>query len=234
MRSGDALIVLQARLGSVRLPGKALRRVAGRSVLARCLDRLLAGGAAPLVLATTTRAEDDAIEDEAAAHGVPCLRGADADVLGRFVEVVEALRPVYVVRATADNPCVDIDAPGRILAHLRAGALDYVVERGLPIGGAVEGMRAQALALAASQAASAHDREHVTPYLRRPENRFRTLEPRAPRALCRPDLRLTIDTPEDLAYMEDVLRQAGGSATRVPLQGIIRAADRVRERREVA
>ena len=234
MRAADALIILQARLGSVRLAGKALRPVAGRSLLWRCLDRLLAGGTAPLVLATTTRAEDDGLEDEALAHGVPCLRGPDADVLGRFVEVVEALQPVYVIRATADNPCVDIDAPGRVLAHLRSAPLDYVVERGLPVGAAVEGMRAQALLQAAARATSAYDREHVTPYLKRPENRFRTFEPWAPRALCRPDLRLTIDTPEDLAYMDAVLRRAGGTATRVPLQGIIRAADCVAREREVA
>jgi spore coat polysaccharide biosynthesis protein SpsF (cytidylyltransferase family) len=234
MRAADALIILQARLGSVRLPGKALRRVAGRTVLSRCLERLLASGAAPLVLATTARAEDDVLEEEASAQGVPCLRGADADVLGRFAQVVEVLRPTYVIRATADNPAVDTDAPARVLAHLRTGALDYVVERGLPVGCAVEGMRAHALSVAAERATDAYDREHVTPFLKREEQPFRRFEPWAPVTIRRPDLRLTVDTPEDLNFMNDVLLRAGGASARVPLHGIIRAADRVLGRKDVA
>jgi spore coat polysaccharide biosynthesis protein SpsF len=234
MRPSDALIILQARLGSSRLPGKALRPIAGTTLLARCLERLLAGGAAPIVLATTERDEDDAIDREAARVGVPCLRGADEDVLARFAFVVETLTPAYVVRATADNPAVDIDAPARALAHLRRGGVDYVVEQGLPVGAAVEGMRADALLRAAAEAVDPDDREHVTPYLKRPERRFRVLMPPAPSHLRAPSLRLTVDTPEDLAFMESVLRQAGGSATCVPLAGIMRAAWRVAGRKEVA
>jgi spore coat polysaccharide biosynthesis protein SpsF len=234
MRPSDALIIVQARLGSSRLPGKALKRLAGVTLLARCLDRLLAGGAAPLVLATTERLEDDALDAEAAALGVPCLRGADEDVLGRFAQVVETLTPAYVIRATADNPAVDIDAPARILAHLRRGGVDYVVEQGLPVGAAVEGMRADALMRAAAEAADPYDREHVTPYIKRPEKRFRVLVPQAPSALRAPSMRLTVDTAEDLAFMEAVLRQAGSTATRVPLAGIMRAAWRVSGHKEVA
>jgi spore coat polysaccharide biosynthesis protein SpsF len=234
MRPSDAVIILQARLGSSRLPGKALKPLAGATILARCLERLLASGAAPIVLATTEREEDDALDAEAASLGVPCLRGADADVLGRFAQVVAMLTPAYVIRATADNPAVDIDAPERVLAHLRRGGVDYVVEQGLPVGAAVEGMRADALLRAAADAVEPYDREHVTPYLKRPEQRFRVLVPQAPSHLRAPSMRLTVDTPEDLAFMDTVLRQAGGSATRVPLSGIMRAAWRVSGRQEVA
>jgi spore coat polysaccharide biosynthesis protein SpsF len=234
MRPSDALIILQARFGSSRLPGKALAQLAGTTLLARCLDRLLAGGAAPIVLATTEREEDDALADEAERVGVPVLRGPDADVLARFALVVETLAPVYVIRATGDNPAVDIDAPARVLAHLRRGGVDYVVEQGLPVGAAVEGMRADALMRAAADAVEPYDREHVTPYLKQPLRRFRVLMPAAPAALRAPSLRLTVDTADDLAFMDAVLRQAGGSATRVPLAGIVRAAWRVGGRREVA
>lgn len=234
MRPSDALIILQARVGSSRLPGKVLRPLAGVSLVARCLERLLAGGAAPLVLATTERAEDDALENEAAMLGVPCLRGADADVLGRFAQVVGILGPVYVVRATADNPAVDIDAPQRVLDHLRRGGVDYVVDQGLPVGGAVEGVRAESLLRAAREATHPDDREHVTTFIKRPEQRFRVLMPLAPVHVRAPHLRLTVDTPGDFAFVEQVLQQAGGRSTRVPLSGIIRAADRVLGRGEVA
>jgi spore coat polysaccharide biosynthesis protein SpsF len=230
----DALIVLQARLGSTRLPGKALHDIGGRSVLARCLERLLAGRAAPLVLATTERPEDDALVDEAAKFGVPSVRGASEDVLARFGRAVELVGPSYVVRATADNPAVDIDAPARVLAYLRRGGLDYVVERGLPVGAAVEGMRASALFEAVARATSAHDREHVTPYLKAPEHRYRVFEPLVAPALRRPDLRFTVDTAEDLAFMTDVLSGCGLGSSVMPLTAIIRSSERIRRRREVA
>ena len=234
MRPSDALIILQARVGSSRLPAKSLRPLAGPTLVARCLERLLAGGAAPLVLATTERAEDDALQEEAAMLGVPCLRGPDSDVLARFAQVVDVLGPAYVIRATADNPAVDIDAPGRVLDHLRRGGVDYVVERGLPIGGAVEGMRTESLMRAAREAVDLDDREHVTTYIKRPDQRFRVLMPLAPSHLRAPELRLTVDTADDFAFMEQVLQQAGGRSARVPLSGIIRAAERVLDRRRVA
>jgi spore coat polysaccharide biosynthesis protein SpsF len=234
MRPSDALIILQARVGSSRLPAKSLRPLAGVTLVARCLERLLAGGAAPLVLATTERAEDDALQDEASALGVPCLRGPDADVLARFAQIVEVLEPAYVVRATADNPAVDIDAPRRVLDHLRRGGVDYVVEQGLPVGGAVEGMRAETLLRAAREAVDPGDREHVTTYIKRPDQRFRVLMPLAPLHVRAQNLRLTVDTAEDFAFMEQVLQLAGGRSARVPLSGIIRAAGRVQNPRRVA
>lgn len=234
MRPSDALIILQARTGSSRLPGKTLRPLAGLTLMARCLERLLAGAAAPLVLATTERAEDDALEEAAALLGVPCLRGPDADVLARFALVVDMLGPAYVIRATGDNPAVDIDAPGRVLDHLRRGNVDYVIERGLPIGGAVEGMRAESLLRAAREAVEPADREHVTTYIKHPDRRFRVFEPLAPMSVRAPSLRLTVGTADDFAFVELVLQQAGGRSARVPLSGIIRAAERVQGRSQVA
>ena len=127
-------------------------------------------------------------------------------------------------------PVVNVDAE----QHLRRGGVDYVVERGLPVGAAVEGMRAESLLRAAREAVDPDDREHVTTYLKRPEQRFRVFMPPAPVAVTAPQLRLTVDTPADFAFMDQVLLQAGGRSMRVPLQGIIRAALRVDGRKEVA
>ena len=234
MTRPDALIILQARLASSRLSGKALRRIGSRTILARCLDRLMAGRAAPLVLATTERAEDDALVEEAASLGVSAIRGATDDVLARFAQIVELLGPRWVIRATADNPAVDIDAPERVLRHLMHADADYVLERGLPVGAAVEGIRARALLEAAARAVDPYDREHVTPYVKRPEHRYRVFEPLAPVELRRPDLRLTVDTPEDLAFMSSVLARCGATSSCLALTGIIQVADRGLGRREVA
>ena len=234
MNPTDALIVLQARMGSTRLPGKALQTIGERSILARCLERLLAGRSAPLLLATSTHDEDDALVEEAGRFGVPAIRGSADDVLARFGQAVALVAPTYVIRATADNPAVDIEAPARVLAHLRRGGIDYVVERGLPLGAAVEGMRASALMEAVVAAIDPYDREHVTPFLKRPERRYRVLEPLVAPPVQRPDLRLTVDTADDFAYMTAVLGGCGLGSSVMPLTAIIQSADRAMRNREVA
>jgi spore coat polysaccharide biosynthesis protein SpsF (cytidylyltransferase family) len=232
MTRGTAVIVLQARLGSSRLPRKALRDLEGCTILRRCLERLATHDAAPLVLATTERAEDDALVREARALGVAVIRGSTEDVLGRFVMVARAFAPELIVRATADNPAVDIDAVPRVLEALHDGA-DYVLEQHLPVGAAVEGIRTAAMLDAAARTRSPYDREHVTPFIRTAGNGYRVRQPAAPGALCRSDLRFTIDTPFDLAYMSRVFAEAG-ALPRVPLADLIRAADRLASLEEVA
>jgi spore coat polysaccharide biosynthesis protein SpsF len=234
VRTNDAVIVLQARMASTRLPGKALKTMHGHTLLARCLARLLASQAAPVILATTTRREDQLLVAEAERCGVPSVRGSRDDVLGRFAQVAELVGPRFVVRATADNPAVDIDAPRRVLERLRAGSVDYVVDIGLPHGSAVEGVSAAALLSAAERASDPYDREHVTPYIRRPDNGYRLEELPVAAAVCRPDLRFTVDTEADLAWMCRVFAQAGRDAPTLPLADLIRAADAAQALEEVA
>jgi spore coat polysaccharide biosynthesis protein SpsF (cytidylyltransferase family) len=228
MSRSQALIVLQARFGSSRLRGKALRRLRGETLLARCLQRLLASGVGPVLLATTRRREDDALVREAAQLGVTSVRGPSDDVLGRFALAIELVRPEYVIRATGDNPAVDVEAPARVLRALASRPLDYVAENGLPYGAAVEGVRAAALLAAAGRTSDPYDREHVTPFLKRPGSGFRVQIAEAPAAVRRPDLRFTVDTLEDFAWMERVFARAGSQAPTLPLAHIIRAADRLR------
>ena len=107
-----SLIVLQARMASTRLPGKAIRQIAGRSLLTRCLSRLLVGEAAPVVLATTTNSEDDELEREAETAGVTTVRGSEDDVLGRFVLASSSAAARYVIRATAEQVCSAVVVSG--------------------------------------------------------------------------------------------------------------------------
>ena len=226
MTHSGALIVLQARFASRRLPGKALALVGSRSILARCLDRLRMGSAAPVVLATTTNAEDDALAAVAEREDVPVVRGPENDVLHRFVMAAARFGARYIVRATADNPAVDIDAPGRVLEMLVATGADYVAESGLPYGCGVESIAADALRKADALATSNYDREHVTPLIRR-EPLFRAIDIAAPAALCRPHLRLTVDTLSDLAFMRRVMLELGNPATEPTLAAVIHGAERL-------
>jgi spore coat polysaccharide biosynthesis protein SpsF len=169
-------IILQARMASERLPGKALALVRGRSILEYRLRRLVASGAAQVVLATTSLSEDDALAAVAEGVDVPVFRGDSADVLDRFVCCAREFRLEQVVRATADNPGVDIEAPGRVLAVMRQEGAEYVREAGLPYGAAVEGVATEALARAAILSRDASDREHVTTFIRRRHDLFRAIE----------------------------------------------------------
>ncbi len=197
-------IVLQARYGSARLRGKALEVVGGRTILEQCLRRLIRGGVAHVVLATTCEPEDDALEAIARRLNVPVFRGDTHDVLGRFAQAVRTFELDPVIRATGDNPAVDVQAAGRVLAALRASGADYVCEAGLPVGAAVEGLTAATLHEAARLADAPYDREHVTTFVRRRRDLFHVADLQAPASLLSPDLRLTVDTAEDLAWVREL------------------------------
>jgi spore coat polysaccharide biosynthesis protein SpsF (cytidylyltransferase family) len=225
--SGSAAIVLQARMGSRRLPGKTLALIAGRSVLEHCVERLRARSDLPVVLATTTLAEDDCIEEAGCRLGVRVVRGPGRDVLCRFVMVARALALTDIVRATADNPAVDMDAPRRVLEWRRRTGADHVVEEGLPYGATVEAIAADALLRQAALTSEADDLEHVTTFMRR-DPRFVALRVSAPPSVRRPDLRLTLDTPEDLTFIRGLFALAEREAPPpVSLAGLIAAAGRL-------
>jgi spore coat polysaccharide biosynthesis protein SpsF len=219
-----AVIILQARVSSVRLPAKALATVGGTSLLERCLRRLRRARAGDVMLATTEAAEDDALVQIARRMNVPVFRGSTNDVLSRYVAAALASGADVVVRATGDNPAVDIDAPSRLLRALRTTRADYVCEDGLPIGAGVEAITVEALQRSAAAATSLDDREHVTLYVKQRPGAFAVCRQPAPRELARADLRFTVDTAEDLAY---VRRLFGAVTSAEPsLAELIAATDR--------
>jgi spore coat polysaccharide biosynthesis protein SpsF len=181
-------------------------------------------GRPPSSSATTTHPADDDVAAVATHTGADVFRGPDADVLERFALVSDLWTAPFLIRATADNPAVDIDAPGRVLQHLRTGA-DYVVESGLPVGAAVEGVRRALVRVAANEATDPYDREHVLPFLKRRPERFRVLVAEAPPELRRSRVGLTVDTAEDLAFVRRVIRELGDTRL-APLARLIAAADR--------
>jgi len=205
----STVIVVQARMTSTRLPGKALLPIAGRPMLAYLLERLRrVQRAARTVVATTTNAGDDAIVSAAAACGVTCTRGPELDVLARFAQAAEEARASIVVRVTSDCPLLDpaiVDAA--IDTFLQApGRYDYVsnmLELSYPYGMAVEVLSAAALAAANAEATGEAEREHVTPFIYWRPERFKLGSVR-----IQPDLsshRWTVDTKEDFELVSRIL-----------------------------
>jgi spore coat polysaccharide biosynthesis protein SpsF len=226
MRS-RAGILLQARMASTRLPGKALAPIAGRPLIEHCLRRLVAAGVARVVLATTTLDEDTVLCDLASSLGIAVYRGSETDVLARMAEAADAFDFDPVVRATGDNPAVDIQAAGRALAALRSSNADYVCEDGLPYGAAVEALTRHALLRAAAEATTRDDREHVTTWVKRGGDVWNLACPPAPLPLRRPDVRVTVDTPDDLDYVRSLFARTGSDQP--SLRALIEAAGQKRE-----
>jgi spore coat polysaccharide biosynthesis protein SpsF len=225
--AGQAVIILQARMASTRLPGKALAAIGARSLIGHCLARLRIGGAAPVLLATTTDQDDDVLVATAAKYGTPAFRGPADDVLSRFVLAAQSVGARYVVRATGDNPAVDIGGPDRVLAALRSTKADHVIEDGLPYGGAVEGVTLDALVRASKLASEASDREHVTTLIRRDRDRFKAVKIAPPFYLRRPEVRVTVDTNDDLSFMRQVAAEINNWSDEPELRRIITVATSV-------
>ncbi len=216
-------IVLQARMGSPRLPGKVLAELGSRTLLEHCAYRLR-GNRLPIIVVTTDRPEDDALERAARRLNLDVFRGDEDDVLSRFLGAARAFDLTYIVRATADNPLVDCDAPRRVLELIRRVQADHAVECGMPVGTAVEAVTVEALQRAQALIVDPYDREHVTSFVRR-DSRFRALRAVAPGDIRRPGLRLAVDTQEDLDFLRAVFVSLGVTHDAPRLSAIIRAAE---------
>jgi spore coat polysaccharide biosynthesis protein SpsF len=216
---GGVMAFLQGRMGSRRLAGKTLMKIHGRSILERAIGRLQASSAVDaVVVLTTRRKEDDAITEECERLGVPFYRGPEDDVLARFYEAAGIFKPEIVIRATADNPLIEIGSIGRIVTALRSLDLDYCMEKDLPYGAATEAMTAAALARTQAAAIEPQHREHVTLYIKEHADEFRVLLLDPPEALRRPDFRVTVDTPGDFAAMKRLIGRFAETGGHRPLE----------------
>lgn len=204
-------VIIQARMSSSRLPGKVLRPLGGRATLAHVVRRAQAFGAA--MVCTSTDASDDAIASWCDAAGVVCVRGSLDDVFARFrATLADPRAPTgeHFVRVTADCPLVSPTLAELALRTAREGGFDYVAfdAKELPRGLAVEVVRRDAFAAIEHDGLDAYEREHVTPrfYNGRGDYRRRYLAP--PAGFAHPELRLTLDYPEDAEVLDAVLGSA--------------------------
>ena len=205
-----ATAIIQARMTSSRLPGKVLAPILGRPMLDHLLERLRrASRIDEIIVAATTRPEDDAIEAFCADASTPCFRGSETDVLERFhaAAVKHAPQAETFVRITADCPLLDPLIVDMMVACYEQAdpAADYVWSGSpprLPNGMSVEVFSRMSLDIAQAKAVTDYDREHVTPFLYDPKNAFKIAT--APSAPIAPELRLSVDTEEDMAFARAV------------------------------
>jgi spore coat polysaccharide biosynthesis protein SpsF len=199
-------IVVQARMGSSRLPGKVLLPLGSQCVLGHVVQRLQhacrrLGPQAELAVATSDLAADDAIAARCRDWGVACVRGPHHDVLQRYILATRDLRDSDIVlRATADNPLYCPRRTALLVQHFLDARWDYAYVRHLSYA-VPEVLYVRLLRQAAAETDDPYCREHVTPYLRQHPRRWHVAELDPHWAGLRPDLRLTLDTADDYARL---------------------------------
>ena len=224
--SCQTVIILQARTGSSRFPGKVLEKINGIPMLSLCIRRLKKiRDDVPVITATTGHQEDDGIEDICLLENIGCFRGAENDVLERYCEASVRYNARYIIRATADNPLVDIFEGRRVLEEIESGKWDYVSMlggNGLPMGAGLEAFTFTAIEKSWREGKLPHHREHVNEYILENSEMFNAcfMKP-LPENVC-PELNLSVDRVEDKLFIENMLGEIGFSAVNVEIREIIK------------
>lgn len=217
----SVLAVVQARMGSTRLPNKVMMPVAGKPLVAFLLERLAAARKVDnIIIATSESPGNHPLVETVTALGYRCEQGSEEDVLDRFVKAVSRHEGDTIVRITGDCPLLDPAVVDACISLFEESGADYcsnIDPATFPDGLDVEVFSREALLLAGEQATDRYDREHVTPYLRRGD-RFTRANLDNPQDLSA--IRLTVDEEEDLALIR-AIADAFAPRTIFPLQEII-------------
>lgn len=196
-------LFLQCRLDSSRLPGKALIEIEGRTVVEHTMAALKEVKL-PLHVLVTTEDSYDTLAPLAQRWGFQCFAGPKEDVLLRFIQAADKYRVDRILRATADNPLVSAKLASELLkVHIQEKA-DYSGFLGIPLGTGVECLEVAALKASARESSDPYDHEHVAPYLYKNPQKFRIVRPDLSSRYGDPGIKISLDTPEDLAAMKEV------------------------------
>ncbi len=206
----SAVAIIQARMGSTRLPGKVLADICGQPLLRRLIQRVVAVPQIDdVVVATTTESTDDVLSNWCIENSISVFRGSPDDVLDRFWQCAQRHKSEFIVRVTADDPLKDSEIIGKALELCNSTPeVDYAsntLEPTYPEGLDIEVMRYRALERAANEARLPSEREHVTPYIWKHPDIFvlRNFG-------MQPDLsnwRWTVDKPADLELVRRIYAQ---------------------------
>ena len=204
----NVICIIQARIGSSRLPEKVLKKIEGKTVLEHDVDRLKrVESINEIVIATTVEESDSKIVDEANRLNVKYFRGSGEDVLSRYYFAAKENKADIVVRVTSDCPLIDSQVTDEIIKFYidNYPIYDYVsntLDRTYPRGLDTEVFSFEALEKAFNEAKENFQREHVTPFIWDNNKEFSNYQFKDSRDNSH--LRLTLDTAEDLELITEV------------------------------
>lgn len=204
--------IVQARMGSSRLPNKVLQPIAGTPMLGHVIERLQrAQRIDRIVVATSTSKADEPIVRYARSRGVDVFRGEENDVLDRFYQAAKAFGAKCIVRITADCPLIDPKVVDRVMETFEREKPDYAsnnIRYTYPEGLDVEIFSFAALEIAWKEAKESLEREHVTRYLRL-SPQFRRVSVERKEDLSHLQYNWSVDRQEDLRLAHAILEQVG-------------------------
>jgi spore coat polysaccharide biosynthesis protein SpsF len=231
-----AVCTIEARMTSSRLPGKVLMEAAGRPLLAHMIERLRRALTLDvIVIATTEEASSDPIEVLALELGVACFRGSEEDVLGRVLGAARAHEAELIVETTGDCPLIDPGVVDLVVERFLDGGVDYcsnTLERTYPRGMDVQAFPFAVLEEVDRLTDDPADREHVSLYIYEHPERYRLRSVRSDRPETA-ELRLTVDTPDDLALVRAVFDELLPTDPAFGLDAILELLDRRPELRDL-
>jgi spore coat polysaccharide biosynthesis protein SpsF len=208
MKRGNSKIgaIIQARMTSIRLPGKVLTDIEDKPMVWHVINRLRGSRKLnDIILAIPDTKENDILEKFAKDNNVKYFRGSEKDVLSRYYQAAKKFKAKVIVRITADCPLIDPGVVDEIVKEHLASRADYTSNiqiRTYPKGIDVEVLNFQALEKAHDEAKDSTDREHVTLYIRRHPNIFKQTKMVNNKDLS--SMRWTVDEKEDLDFVRKI------------------------------
>lgn len=202
------IAIIQARIGSTRLPSKVLEDIAGKPMLTRVVNRTSkAKNVHSIMIATTTNPIDDAIAYLCKQQGWAYFRGSEEDVLDRYYQASLTVKATAIVRITADCPLIEPEIIDRVIdkflsCHPEPDYVSNTLHRTFPRGLDVEVISTNAMAKAWEESKDLASREHVTPYIWRQPDKFVISNIKNDVDLSH--MRWTVDTAEDLIFIRKV------------------------------
>lgn len=198
-------VIIQARLDSERLPQKVIMPIRNKPLIAHIVERLNLSKYIRNIIVATTEDSVDAIRVALKDHEyVKYYVGSKKNVLERYFLAAKTYGSKIIVRATGDNPLVCPEFMDRALElHVEAEA-DLTHYLGIPLGTGVEIINRDALNLSYKNTKNPYDQEHVTPFIYKNRDSFKVLEPLSGGVYYAPEIRVTVDTPEDMNRVRQI------------------------------
>lgn len=197
-------------MNSSRLPGKILMNAGGKSILDHIFFRLtFLKHKSKIVLATTASPADDIVEDYCTKKNISCFRGSETNVLERYYLCAEQYEFKNIIRITGDNPFVDVEEIDNLIDFYFSEKLDYANSfNALPVGAGAEIFSFAALEKSYREGKLPHHVEHVNEYMIEHPELFATKTFAVAPSKNRADIRLTVDTPEDIRKADYIVRNS--------------------------
>lgn len=200
--------IIQARMGSSRLPGKTLMELENKKTTLDFVIEQLSFSKLinRVVIATTSLDKDNVIEQKARSLGINCFRGSETDVLDRYYRCAKEFEMKTIVRITADCPIIDPIIVDKVIEQFQSGDYDYaanIIFRTYPVGTDTEIFSFNSLERCWNEAKQPSEREHVTPFMRNKNSNFKIENIQNDQDLSH--LRWTLDLKEDLILIREIV-----------------------------